>query len=196
MERRNKLSRRELVWLVGGGLVGLLIIGIVWNVAGNIAQPALPSLAQLDRPASGFTLPALDGSQVRLDDYRGNVVMLNFWYTDCPPCKEETPALQAAHKRLAEQGLVIIGVNVRANEPAGTAGDAKIKSFAEQYGVTYPIAIDTRGDVGRQYQVYVLPTTFFIDPAGTVRYARFGPLNADEVERTFEALKPQAAARP
>lgn len=196
MQQRNRLSRRELIGLIGGVLAGLLVIGIVWTMADSSAQPALPSLAQIDRPATDFTLASLDGAPVKLSDYRGKVVMLNFWYTDCPPCKEETPALQEVHRRLADQGLVIIGVNVRGNEPAGTPGDAKIKGFLEQYGVTYPIAIDTRGDVGRLYQVYVLPTTFFIDPAGTVRYARFGSLNADEVERTFAALRQQAAARP
>ncbi len=191
--RRGGLGRRELISLIGGALVGLIIIAVVWNVAGSSAPSAMPTLAQIDRPAADFDLPALDGSGIRLSDYRGKVVMVNFWYTDCPPCKEETPALQEIHQRLGEQDLVVIGVNVRGNEPPGAAGEAKIRAFTEQYGVTYPIAIDTNGDVGRAYQVYVLPTTFFIDQAGTVRFARFGPLTADEVERTYSALRQTAA---
>ncbi|HEU4321800.1 MAG TPA: redoxin domain-containing protein [Roseiflexaceae bacterium] len=191
--QRGGLGRRELISLIGGALVGLIIIAVVWNVAGSSAPSALPTLAQIDRPAADFDLPALDGAGIRLSDYRGKVVMVNFWYTDCPPCKEETPALQEIHQRLGKQDLVVIGVNVRGNEPPGAAGDEKIRAFTEQYGVTYPIAIDTNGDVGRAYQVYVLPTTFFIDPAGTVRFARFGPLTADEVERTYSALRQTAA---
>src|SRR5437764_1505959 len=88
--------------------------------------PMLNAAAPTNRPAPNFALAGIDGRTVRLSDYRGKVVLLNFWYTGCAPCREETPALEAAYKKLAPQGLQIIGMNVRANERRGADGDADI----------------------------------------------------------------------
>src|SRR5690242_5505972 len=105
--RRNGLSRRELLMAAGGAVAGLLVIAFVWVLAGRSAPPSLPPAAQANRPAPDFTLPDLNGGQVRLSDYRGKVVLVNFWYTNCAPCREETPALAAVYKKLAGQGLEI-----------------------------------------------------------------------------------------
>ncbi len=189
--QRRALSMRDVAIPIGLLVVGLAIVVIVWNLAGRTAGSALPAHVELDRPADELSLATLDGTPVRLSDYRGKVVLLNFWYTDCPPCKEETPALQASYQRLADQGLVVLGVNIRTNERDGEVGDADIRAFTQQYGVTYPIIIDTNREAGRAYQVNLLPSTYFIDTEGVLRYARFGPINADEVEQFFTALKAQ-----
>src|SRR6185436_8333574 len=169
-QRRSSLSRREWLMAGGGALAGLLIIAIVWVLAGQSAGAALPPAAQTNRPAPDFALTGIDGRTVRLSDYRGKVVLLNFWYTGCEPCREETPALEAAYKKLAPQGLEIIGMNVRANERRGAEGDADIRTFIEAHGVTYPIALDSDSQSGRDYQVYVLPTSLMIDREGKIRY--------------------------
>lgn len=186
---RTRLSRRELLMAAGGALVGLLLIGIVWTLAGRATPADLPPVATINRPAQDFTLTDTQGNPVSLSNYRGKVVLLNFWYTQCQPCLEETPALEAIYQKLADQGLVVLGVNVRANERAGSAGDDDVRAFTQRFGVTYPIVFDRDGAVGRSFQVYVLPTSLFIDQNGTARYARFSSLTADDVEQIFTKLQ-------
>ena len=193
-QRKSSLSRRELLMAGGGALVGLLVIVFVWVLSGRSAGAALPPAAQTNRPAPDFALPSIDGRTVRLSDYRGKVVLLNFWYTGCEPCREETPALEAAYKKLAPQGLEIIGMNVRANERRGADGDADIRKFAEAHGVTYPIALDSDSHSGRDYQVYVLPTSLMIDREGRIRYLLFSATTTEAVEALFIKLQQETSA--
>ena len=194
-ERRKRgLSRRELLMAGGGALAGLLVIAFVWVLAGRSAGVALPPAAQTNRPAPDFALPGIDGQTVRLSDYRGKVVLLNFWYTGCEPCREETPALQAAYQKLSPQGLEIIGMNVRANERRGADGDADIRRFVEAHGVTYPIALDSDSQSGRDYQVYVLPTSLMIDREGKIRYLLFSATTTEAVEALFTKLQQETSA--
>jgi cytochrome c biogenesis protein CcmG, thiol:disulfide interchange protein DsbE len=190
---RRGLSRREVLMAAGGALAGLLVIALVWVLSGRGAQPALPPVAELNRPAPDFTLPGLGDTSVRLSDYRGKVVLVNFWGTWCEPCKDETPALQAAYQRLREQGLVIVGVDLRNQERPGEQGDADVRNFTARYGVTYPIALDLAGETGRAFQIYPIPTSYFIDRNGSIRYVRAGPLAADEIEPIFKKLQQEAA---
>lgn len=192
--RRTGLSGRELIMAAGGGLAGLLVIALVWVLVGQNAAPALPPAAQVNRPAPDFSLPSLDGSNVRLSDYRGKIVLVNFWYTNCAPCREETPALAATYKKLADQGFAIVGVNVRENERKGPDGDEDVRKFAIANGVTYPIALDTHGQVDRDYQVYTLPTSFLIDTHGNVRYLLFSAVTGDDVEALFNKLQQEVSA--
>jgi cytochrome c biogenesis protein CcmG/thiol:disulfide interchange protein DsbE len=193
--RRNGLSRRELLMAAGGAVAGLLVIAFVWVLAGRSAAPTLPPAAQTNRPAPDFTLPDLSGANVRLSDYRGKVVLVNFWYTNCAPCREETPALASVYKKLANQGLEIIGVNVRGNERKGAAGDEDIRKFTSENGVTYPIVLDTDSQTGRDYQVYTLPTSFLIDKTGKVRYLLFSAVTSDGVEALFNKLQQETSAQ-
>ena len=188
------LSRREVLMALGGAVVGLLVIGLVWVLSGSNAQPALPPVGELNRPAPDFTLPGLNGQDVRLSDYRGKVVLVNFWGTWCEPCKEETPALQQSYLKLRDQGLVIIGVDLRNQEGDGAEGVDNVRSFTEGYGVTYPIALDIKGEVARAFQIYPIPTSYFIDPSGTIRYVRPSTLTAEEVEVLFTKLRQATSA--
>ena len=195
--RRNNgggLSRREMLTALGGALVGLLVIGMVWLISGRNAEPALPPVGELNRPAPDFTLPGLDGQDVRLSDYRGKVVLVNFWGTWCEPCKEETPALQQSYEKLGEQGLVIIGIDLQSQERNGAEGIDDVRRFIEQYGVTYPIALDVKGEAARAFQIYPIPTSYFIDPSGTIRYVRPSTVTAEEVEILFTKLSEATSA--
>lgn len=192
--RRNRLSRREIGGLVGGGLAGVVVIALVWLLAGRTSQPTLPPVAELRRPAPSFALPALDGTTVRLEDYRGKVVLINFWGTWCEPCKDETPALQEAYRKLRDQGLVIIGVDLRNQERGGADGLSDVRAFAQRYGLTYPIALDASGDTARAFQIYPIPTSYFIDQNGMIRYVRVSTLTTQEVEALFTRLQQEASA--
>jgi peroxiredoxin len=191
---KRGLSRRELIMAGGGALVGLLVIALVWVLSSRSAGAGLPPVAQANRPAPDFALASIDGGTVRLSDYRGKVVLLNFWYTGCEPCREETPALEAAYKKLAPQGFEIIGMNVRANERRGADGDADIRKFLEAHGVSYPIALDVDSQTGRDYQVYVLPTSLMIDREGKIRYLLFSATTTEAVEALFTKLQQETSA--
>ena len=193
--RRTGLSRRERGMAIGGALAGLLVIALVWMLAGRTAQPGLPPVGEVKRPAPDFALPGLNGETVRLSDYKGKVVLVNFWGTWCAPCKEETPALQAVYQKLRDQGLVIIGVDLRNQERPGAEGDTNVKNFVASYGVTYPIALDVAGDTARAFQIYPIPTSFFVDQTGTIRYVAVSKVSGTDVEAIFTRLKQEASAR-
>jgi peroxiredoxin len=192
--RGGRLSRREALMALGGAAAGLLVIALVWMFAGRGAQPALPPVGEVNKPAPDFALPGLDGQNVRLSDYRGKVVLVNFWGTWCEPCKDETPALQAAYQNLSDQGLVIIGIDLANQERTGAEGVDDVRAFTTRYGVTYPIALDVAGDVARAFQIYPIPTSFFVDPSGTIRYVRAGPIDAREIEPIFKQLQQATSA--
>jgi cytochrome c biogenesis protein CcmG/thiol:disulfide interchange protein DsbE len=183
--RRGTVDRRELLLTSAGAVVGLLIIGLVWFLTGRAAEPELPAVGELRRPAPEIDLPGLDGGRVRLADHRGKVVMVNFWATWCEPCKEETPALQAVHQQLHDEGLVIIGINLRKQE----TDDVAIRTFITTYGVTYPIALDIEAEAARLFQISPIPTSYFIDPRGDIRFVRVGTITADEVIALTRALQ-------
>jgi peroxiredoxin len=191
---RAGLSRREKGMAIGGALAALLLIALVWVLTGRNAQPGLPPVAEMRRPAPEFVLPGLQGETVRLSDYRGKVVLVNFWGTWCEPCKEETPALAGVYRKLHDQGLVIIGVDLRNQERAGSNGDADVRAFTERYGVIYPIALDVAGETARAFQIYPLPTSFFVDQRGMIRYVRVGQITAEEVEDLFTRLRQDTTA--
>jgi peroxiredoxin len=112
------------------------------------------------QPAPDFTLYDLDGNEVRLSDFRGKPVVLNFWATWCGPCRVEIPHVNALYDRYKAQGLVVIGVNKEADH-------ATVRSFAEQH-ISYTVALDG-GSQFRQYGVRGMPATFYIDREGIVR---------------------------
>src|SRR5438128_6377752 len=112
------------------------------------------------KPAPGFELETLDGKTVKLADFRGKAVLVNFWATWCGPCKIEMPWLVELQKEYGPQGFQIVGV---AMDDASTEEIAK---FAQQMGVNYAVLLGKEA-VGQSYSgVGVLPTTFFIDRDG------------------------------
>ena len=127
-------------------------------------------------PAPDFELPTLDGRKVKLSDFRGQAVLLNFWATWCPPCKIEMPWLENMQKQYARDGLVVLGVAMDDTE------SAKIAQFAHEAGVNYPVLLGT-DQVSDDYgDVHSLPTTFYIDRKGTIVAKAVGLLGPKEIE--------------
>jgi cytochrome c biogenesis protein CcmG/thiol:disulfide interchange protein DsbE len=130
--------------------------------------------------APDFHLPLLvpyNGQiELRLSDLRGRPVLVNFWASWCPPCREEMPAFQRVWKKYSGEGLMIVGVALQDTEDAATA-------FVHQVGVTYPVGMDMEGDSARGYNVTALPMTFFLDRDGNVASAWTGTLSEEELER-------------
>jgi peroxiredoxin len=122
--------------------------------------------------APDFLLESVSGDEVRLSDYRGRPVVLNFWATWCRPCRKEIPLLVAAQNEYEDEGLVVIGLNLQ-------EGKSLIEPFAEDFGMNFPILIDRDGEVGDRYRLLGLPTTFFIDRDGVIRSIFTGPLEGE-----------------
>jgi peroxiredoxin len=132
--------------------------------------------SEVGRAAPNFRLRGLEGEEVRLTDYRGRWVLMNFWAAWCPPCRQETPELQAFAGEHADT-LTVLGVNQQ--EPANIARD-----FIDDYGVTYPIALDLTGEVSVAYRVSRggLPATLLIDPEGVIRDIHLGQIRKDDLQ--------------
>ena len=131
-------------------------------------------------PAPDFQLPSLDGAKVKLSDFRGKAVLLNFWATWCPPCKVEMPWFADLLKEYGKDGLVILGVAMDDSEPD------KIAQFASEMGVNYPILLGT-DQVSDDYgNVQYLPTSFYISRDGTIVDKMTGLLDRKDIE---EAVK-------
>ena len=143
---------------------------------------ALPPAPAVGHPAPDFTLTTVTGSTVVLSELRGTPVVLNFWATWCPPCRAELPEMQAASQRLAGQ-VAIVGVD-QAEAPAD------VQAFAAKLGLTYALPLDTDAGVSRLYAVRSLPTTFFIDRAGTIRQIQIGAVTEATLAQLLKTIYP------
>jgi peroxiredoxin len=118
-------------------------------------------------PAPGFTLPARAGGAVSLADFRGQVVLINFWATWCGPCRKEMPLLDQIYRRYAPLGFALLGVNVEADS-------AGAEAWLEGTPVTFPVLFDRESAVSRLYDVTAMPSTVIVDREGRVRYVHHG----------------------
>ncbi|HZG85201.1 redoxin domain-containing protein [Paenibacillus sp.] len=137
-------------------------------------------------PVAPFQLASLDGEKLGPASYAGRPTVINFWGTFCPPCVEETPALQRMYEKYEEQGVVIIGVNL------GEKPVVRVEQFAKQFGVTYPILLDPDLAVRDRYGVRSYPTTFFVDASGVVREVKVGGMTEGYIEAAIQRLLQQS----
>ncbi len=158
---KNRIAAAALL----GAIVALSLPA--WSAADPAADSVTPA------PAPAFTLQSRDGRQVSLAQFRGNVVMLNFWASWCGPCRQEMPLLESIYQKYKDLGFTLIGVNV---EP----DPKKANAWLEATPVTYPILYDTGSKVSQLYQVQAMPTTVIIDRKGMVRFVHRGYLPGDE----------------
>ncbi len=125
--------------------------------------------------APAFTLKDLDDETHKLADYRGKVLIVNFWATWCPPCRAEMPSMERAWKKIKGEGIVILGINV--GEDVDT-----VFPFTGDYPVTFPLLLDQESAVEGPWGVIGLPTTFVVDPHGRIVYRAVGAREWDDPE--------------
>src|SRR5580704_5084499 len=135
-----------------------------WTRSGLLALTLILSgtAAAGDAPAPAFSLPARGGSTIDLSQFKGQVVMINFWASWCVPCRQEMPLLETIYKKYKPLGFTLIGVNVEPDQK-----DAE--SFLKQTPVSFPVLFDAKSQVSGLYNVQVMPTTVFIARQGNVR---------------------------
>jgi peroxiredoxin len=126
-------------------------------------------------PAPSFTLAALSGQQATLSQYKGQVVMVNFWATWCGPCQQEMPLLDQMYKKYKPAGFTLIGVNVDKEAPA-------VRELMARKPVSFPVLLDPANQVSKAYHVDEMPSSVIVDRKGQIRYIHRGYKPGDENE--------------
>ncbi|HXH72913.1 MAG TPA: TlpA disulfide reductase family protein [Mariprofundaceae bacterium] len=132
------------------------------------ALPAAPAMVRQGDAARSFSLPDINGTMASLPI--GEVILLNFWATWCPPCREEIPSLSALHRKFASRGLKVVAVSVDKNHD-------DLTGFVHENQMPFEVLNDVDSHVSHQYGVYRYPESFLIDRNGTVRYHLIGAVD-------------------
>jgi len=153
------------------GLIGLLAWGMSKNQKGRL----------LDGPAPDFSLTSFEGETIHLSDFRGQVVVINFWASWCPPCREEAPYLEDTWRNYKDKGVVFIGVDYVDIEPEALA-------YIKEFNITYINGPDLRTAISQAYNIQGVPETFFINKNGEIGHVHVGPLIPPDLEREIDKL--------
>jgi peroxiredoxin len=149
------------------------------------AQPPSPFDVEklAGQKAPEFTLRDLTGNQVSLASFKGKTVLLNFWATWCPPCKDELPTIEKLHQAMTHRGLVVLAVSV-------DTSPTKVKDYVKEHPMSFSVLHDATLSVSRSYKVFSLPMTFVIDKRGIIVDKHFGHRDwaKPEMVRSIEAL--------
>ena len=141
-----------------------LLLGLTLSV---FAATSLASSDLTGQAAPDFVLKSSTGDNLRLSEYRGDVVMVNFWATWCGPCRQEMPLLDELYSRYERVGFSLLGVNIDDDS-------RKAMNMVSDLGVSFPVLFDARKEVSKLYEVEAMPVTVLIDREGTIRYVHHG----------------------
>ncbi|MGB2964607.1 MAG: TlpA family protein disulfide reductase [Anaerolineales bacterium] len=171
--------------LVGMGLITLIAVGFI--LQGNQREPietidrfTTPPI-EVNQPAPELTLFDLDGNEVSLIDFQGEVVLLNNWATWCPPCRQEMPEFQAYYEKYKDQGFQVVAIE--AGEPAD-----EVRNFVDEAGLDFVILLDPENKSLVTFQNSSLPNSFVIDRKGNLRLAWLGAINGSTLEKYVTPL--------
>ena len=140
-----------------------------------LCMPVLSHAVAVKDVAPDFTLKSLDGKNTRLKEYRGQVVLINFWASWCGPCRQEMPLLERIDQRYKDAGFTVLGVNVE-----GKVGPAK--EVATKAGVSFPVLVDEGQKVSQMYALESMPSSVILDRDGVIRYVHRGYKPGDEAK--------------
>jgi peroxiredoxin len=155
-------------------IIALFAVAMVHAIGKEDAQSGSKTGLEVGNTPPDFKLNTLSGETVKLSDYKGKKVMLNFWATWCPPCKAEMPEMQKFYETNKDK-VEILAVNI------DTQND--VKGFVENAGLTFPILLDEKNEVNKDYQIVSIPTTFFINEKGVITQKFIGQMKLEDMEK-------------
>lgn len=183
---RSNLSMIGAGLLIGVGL-GLLLLAVIGTQGSlfpglfdNLSGDQPIAVPEVNSPAPDFQLQSLNGEALRLSDFRGRPVMINFWATWCGPCQLEMPLIQKYYE-MHSPDLVVLAVNN--DEPR-----ASVQEFVDKMKLTFPILLDPGARVEDQYRVRAFPTSLFINREGLIRYQHIGILNEQQLVQYLKQI--------
>jgi thiol-disulfide isomerase/thioredoxin len=157
----------------------MVLIGLALAASTASAQAVGPGAL-----APEVDLPTLAGSRVQLSKLRGHPVVVSFWGTWCPPCREEFPELVRVQTAYGPAGLFVLAVNGRDQE----LSTKNVQKFVDEFSAPFQVALDDHGRARRSFLIQGLPTTVFIDTGGVVREVHRGPISREELERGLATI--------
>lgn len=161
-----KIGSKGLGLILACVLAGVLLVGCNNEPSSEKegeaqAAPAAPA-GMIGLPAPDFTLTDMQGQQVSLSQFRGKIVILNFWATWCPPCVEEMPSMEQLYREFKDKDLVVLAVNVE------SSGQEAVSEFLAKKSYSFKILLDPDAEIQNTYGVFRLPESFLIDRNGVV----------------------------
>lgn len=140
---------------------GIAILGLLCL----LSSPAWP--ASIGDAAPGFSLPAPQEGKVSLEEFKGKVVLINFWASWCTPCQEELPELQKIYQKYQERGFEVIGINIDKKQ-------VNAEKLIQRFNLTFPVGLDPESSTIREYKGRSMPMSYLIDRQGAIRELFFG----------------------
>lgn len=145
--------------------------------SGVVSSATVPPVGvTVGRRAPELQLENLEGDWVRLSDLSGQPVMINFWAVWCGFCRIELPEMQEVYGAYRDQGFVILAVDVQEER-------SEVKPFVDELGLTFPVLLDSKGEVSRSYRIRGLPTSYFVDQNGVIIGRELGPIDEEWIVR-------------
>ena len=174
-------------WFPTGSLLFALVFAVL--AGDGLTAPALGQTsaasqraAENARRAPDFSLKQMNGDTFRLSDHRGEIVVLNFWATWCPPCRQEIPGFIALQNEFENQGVTFVGVSLNKD------GFSSVRPYAEKMGINYPLVVDD-GSVAPKYGgIRILPSTVLIGPEGTIQHRKVGYFPEEQLRSQLNAM--------
>jgi peroxiredoxin len=158
-------------------MIGQIFRSVAAGALLACAAAAAPASVTVAGIAPDFTLRSMNGPNLRLQESRGRVVMVNFWATWCGPCRQEMPHLNRLYGKYRDAGFTLLGVNIDDDQ-------GKAINLATRLGLQFPVLLDTDKKVSRLYDLSTMPSTLLIDRDGRVRYLHLG--YRDGLESTYD----------
>ena len=149
----------------------LMILSLIASLTYSVG----PLAVELDKEAPDFTLKSSQGSNLRLEEYRGEVVLINFWATWCGPCRQEMPILDKIQERYESTGFTVLGINVEGETK-------KVQQLLARSDLSFPVLFDEQQEISKMYDVGAMPFTLLVDRDGVIRYVHDGYKPGDEQE--------------
>jgi len=191
--RRSDVLRTALVVMA----VMLAFGGFAWYLGRPSDEPATGAISvtatakgpppRIGKPAPDFRAIGLDGQPVQLSDFRGRPVWLSFWATWCPPCRAESPDIEAAYQPYQGDGLAVLALDMGESRET-------VDGYMQRAGLTFPVASDLSTEVAAEYRVSGVPSHFFIDRDGVVREIRAGRLGKSTIDKALASIMARTKA--
>jgi thiol-disulfide isomerase/thioredoxin len=170
------------------GTRAVVTLALIAGLLVACSSSEVPKFVRASGPAPEISGEALLGGSVTPADYRGKILVVNFWNYDCAPCHLEQPVLQADWQRLSPRGVVVIGLMYVGGSPPfpGNADDAR--SYLHRFGVTYPAIVDTGSVLSREFEILGIPSTMVVDRSGQMRFRLYGRVRPGELDDVVRML--------